>query len=240
VSGWLNGRVAVVTGANRGIGAATALAIAARGAHVVAAARNPENLDGLVARIRASGQRADPVPLDLSEGGAASRLFAAVDAIGSVDALVCCAATFRRASVEETDPTTWRAVLGLNLDAVWECSREAFVRMQASGSGGRILNISSLSGVYATQKFPGLAAYNTSKYGVIGLTEALAVEGREAGIGAVCVSPGAVATDMLRAAHPDMAASLTPSDVGTFIGECLDSSGFLTMSGANIPLFSNA
>ena len=84
--------------------------------------------------------------------------------------------------------------------------------MRAAG-GGRIVNIASLSGVYATEKFPGLTAYNVSKYGVVGLTEAVAVEGRELGISAICISPGAVDTEMLRAANPELRARLTPEDV---------------------------
>ena len=74
---------------------------------------------------------------------------------------------------------------------------------------GRIVTISSLSGVYATEKFPGLAAYNVSKYGVIGLTEAIAVEGKEHGISAICLSPGAVDTEMLRRANPALRPGLT-------------------------------
>ncbi|GAC1343574.1 MAG: hypothetical protein NVSMB29_16400 [Candidatus Dormibacteria bacterium] len=111
--------------------------------------------------------------------------------------------------------------------------------MQGRADGGRILTVGSLSGVYGTEKFPGLAAYNTSKYGVIGLTEALAVEGRDQGIAAVCLSPGAVATEMLRAANPELAARLTAAYVGAFIAELLDGAGFPAMSGANLPLFSN-
>jgi NAD(P)-dependent dehydrogenase (short-subunit alcohol dehydrogenase family) len=105
--------------------------------------------------------------------------------------------------------------------------------------GGRIVNIASLSGVYATEKFPGLTAYNVSKYGVIGLTEAIAVEGREHGVSAICVSPGAVDTDMLRAANPSLRPGLTPEDMAGLIVALLDGP-FAAASGANIPLFSNA
>ncbi len=101
------------------------------------------------------------------------------------------------------------------------------------------MNIASLSGVYATEKFPGLAAYNVSKYGVIGLTEAIAVEGKEVGISAICLSPGAVDTEMLRRANPALRPGVTPDQVAALIVALIDSP-FVTASGANIPLFSNA
>src|SRR5437016_4531074 len=101
------------------------------------------------------------------------------------------------------------------------------------------VNIASLSGGYATEKFPGLAAYNVSKYGVIGLTEAIAVEGKEHGISAICLSPGAVDTEMLRRANPALCPGLTADDVAELIVALLDSR-LTPASGANIPLFSNA
>jgi NAD(P)-dependent dehydrogenase (short-subunit alcohol dehydrogenase family) len=104
---------------------------------------------------------------------------------------------------------------------------------------GRIVNFGSLSGIYATEKFAGLAAYNVSKYGVIGLTEAIAVEGKEHGISAICLSPGAVDTEMLRRANPALRPGLTPDDVAELIVALLDSP-LASVSGANIPLFSNA
>jgi NAD(P)-dependent dehydrogenase (short-subunit alcohol dehydrogenase family) len=111
--------------------------------------------------------------------------------------------------------------------------------MMRDARGGRIINIASLSGVYGTEKFPGLAAYNVSKFGVIGLTEAIAVEGRPHGIAAVCLSPGAVETDMLRLANPELRPGLTPADVANLIVGLLNGP-MLDASGANIPLFSNA
>src|SRR5207302_10918317 len=102
-----------------------------------------------------------------------------------------------------------------------------------------IVNFASLSGIYATEKFPGLAAYNVSKYGVVGLTEAIAVEGRPHGITAICISPGAVDTEMLRRANPQLKAGLTPAEVAELVVRLLDGA-IASESGANITLFSNA
>ena len=88
------------------------------------------------------------------------------------------------------------------------------------------------------EKFPGLLAYNVSKYGVVGLTEMLAVEGRERGISAICISPGAVDTDMLRSAAPQLNPGLSADDAGRLIVALLDRD-LAPLSGANIPVFSN-
>ncbi len=235
---WLAGRVAVVTGASRGIGAATAEAIAAAGAHVVLAARDRDALDRVAGHIRRSGGEATPVPTDVSNGADVERLFAAFDGAGPVAALVCAAGVLTSAPFAETTTGIWEQTLRVNLTGSFLCCRAAFTAMLAAGEG-RIVNIASLSGVYATEKFPGLAAYNVSKYGIIGLTEAIAVEGREHGISAICVSPGAVDTEMLRRANPALRPGLTPADVAGLIVALLDSP-LAPASGANIPLFSNA
>jgi NAD(P)-dependent dehydrogenase (short-subunit alcohol dehydrogenase family) len=237
-SHWLAGRLALVTGASRGIGAATAEAIAAAGAQVVLAARDRESLDGVAERIRAAGGEATPVPTDVAEADDVERLFAAVDGLGSLSALVCAAGVLRSVPFEEITPEAWAESLDVNLTGAFLCCRAAFGVMRRSGEG-RIVNIGSLSGVYATEKFPGLAAYNVSKYGVVGLTEAIAAEGKEHGISAICVSPGAVDTEMLRRANPALRPGLTPGDVAELIVALLDSP-LVAASGANIPLFSNA
>jgi NAD(P)-dependent dehydrogenase (short-subunit alcohol dehydrogenase family) len=235
---WLSGRVAVVTGASRGIGAATAEAIAAAGAHVVLAARNSEALDGTACRIRHAGGTATTTPTDVSDAAAVEHLFAAAAQAGPVGALVCAAGVLTPAPFAETTPEIWAQTLGVNLTGSFLCCRAAFSAMRREREG-RIVTIASLSGVYATEKFPGLAAYNVSKYGVIGLTEAIAVEGKEHGISAICVSPGAVDTQMLRQANPSLRPGLTPGDVADLILALLDSP-LAPASGANIPLFSNA
>jgi NAD(P)-dependent dehydrogenase (short-subunit alcohol dehydrogenase family) len=235
---WLKGRVAVVTGAGRGIGAATAEAIAAAGAHVLLAARDAEALGRVADRIRDRGGQATAVPADVSSEAAVGRLFAEAGRAGPLGALVCAAGVLTPAPFAETTTQMWDETLAVNLTGAFLCCRAAFAAM-APGGEGRIVNIASLSGVYATEKFPGLAAYNVSKYGVIGLTEAIAVEGKEHGISAICLSPGAVDTEMLRRANPALRPGLTPEDVAELIVALLDSP-LAAASGANIPLFSNA
>ncbi|HXC83433.1 MAG TPA: SDR family NAD(P)-dependent oxidoreductase, partial [Trebonia sp.] len=199
---WLMGRLAVVTGASRGIGAATAAALADAGAHVVLAARDRAALDEVTARIKDAGGKATPVPTDVADEAAVERLFSEVNRIGQVSALVCAAGVLTNAPFAGTTSKLWHETLGVNLTGTFFCCRAAFTAMVgasagAGAGGGRIVTIGSLSGVYATEKFPGLAAYNVSKFGVIGLTEAIAVEGKEHGISAICLSPGAVDTEML-------------------------------------------
>lgn len=240
MSGWLEKHTVIVTGASRGIGAATAIALGLRGARVIAVARTESKLLDTVREIRLHGGIAESVPSDLSRPESVHAMFEAVESIGGADGLVCAAAMLGKADVESANPAAWREVMRLNMDAVWECCRELFLRGVAAGADRRIVTIGSLSGIYATEKFAGLAAYNTSKFAVIGMTEALAVEGRDRGISAVCVSPGAVATDMLHQANHRLVARLSPADVGNLIAELLDGSGFPAMSGAVIPLFSNA
>jgi NAD(P)-dependent dehydrogenase (short-subunit alcohol dehydrogenase family) len=235
---WLDGRVALVTGASRGIGAATAEALSAAGVRVVLAARDRGALEAVARRINLAGGQALAVPSDVGRREDVERLFAAVERVGSLAALVCAAAVLTPAPFEETTQEIWEQTLAVNLTGAFLCCRTAFAAMRA-GEGGRIVNIASLSGVYATEKFPGLTAYNVSKYGVIGLTEAIAVEGREHGISAICVSPGAVDTEMLRVANPALRPGLTPEDVARLIVVLLDGP-FAAASGANIPLFSNA
>ncbi len=235
---WLTGRLAVVTGASRGIGAATARAVAAAGAHVVLAARDREALDRVADQIRREGGEATAVPTDVGHEADVERLFAKAAGAGQLSALVCAAAVLTPAPFAETTTALWEQTLGVNLTGAFLCCRAAFTAMAAAGQG-RIVNIASLSGVYATEKFPGLAAYNVSKYGIIGLTEALAVEGKEHGISAICLSPGAVDTEMLRRANPALRPGLTPDDVAGLIVALLDSP-LAPASGANIPLFSNA
>src|SRR5438552_7429075 len=136
------------------------------------------------------------------------------------------------------DTATWDQVLDINLRGTFLCCREAF-RIMMVQRQGVIINLSSLSGVKGVEKFPGLSAYNVSKSGVAGLTEILAVEGKPYNIRVSAVSPGAIDTDMLRQAAPQLKAGMTPDDMAEILLFLTDDSGRM-FSGSNIELFSNA
>src|SRR5262249_6906337 len=132
---WLAGRVAVVTGAGRGLGAATAAAMAAAGAHGVLAARDHRALDGVAGRIKDAGGQATPVPTDVSDEAAVQRLFAEVTTVGQLGALVCAAGVLTPARFAETTPAVWDATLGVNLTGTFLCCRAAFTAMAPAGEG---------------------------------------------------------------------------------------------------------
>jgi NAD(P)-dependent dehydrogenase (short-subunit alcohol dehydrogenase family) len=234
---WLRDRIAVITGASRGIGLACAQSLAYAGARVVLAARSEERISEAARALVDDGCSASAIATDVSDEAAVERLFSAVDEIGPLSVLVCAAGILEKGLIEETTTAVWQRTLAVNLTGTFLCARRAFRTMREHG-GGRIVTIGSLSGVYATEKFPGLGAYNVSKNGIVGLTESLAVEGRDHGISAVCVSPGAVDTEMLRAAAPQLEPGLVPDDVGRLVVALLDED-LAPVSGANIPLFSN-
>jgi len=154
----------------------------------------------------------------------------AFGALQSLDGLVHCAAVLTKRPFIETSGREWDEQLGAGLRGAFLCSREAFRLMRRRG--GAIVMVSSLSGVAGAEKFPGMAAYVAAKSGLAGLTEALAVEGRELGIRVNAVSPGAVDTEMLRIAGVEGPA-LSPADVARVI-VWLASSESAPLTGANL------
>ncbi len=235
----LTGKVALITGASRGIGRATALRFAQAGAAVALAARDTAALERAVAEIQASGGVALACPCDVANEDSVIALFRRVTSeFGPVDILVNSAGAVAQARFEDLDTATWDHVLGVNLRGVFLCCREAFRAMIPRG-GGVIINLSSLSGVKGVEKFPGLSAYNVSKYGVAGLSEILAVEGKPHHIRVVAVSPGAVDTEMLRAAAPHLKPDLTPDELARIL-LFLAGPDARPLSGSNIEIYSNA
>jgi len=227
-------RVAVVTGASRGIGAATARRLHSEGWSVVAVSRSAEGL----ARLEEEAPGIAMEPADAGNEEHVERVGRRAAGLGRLQAWVNAAAVLEKQPFAELDLMRWRDVLRVNLDGVFLCCRTAFRRMSSSG-GGVIVNLASLSGVANVEKFPGLAAYNVSKAGVIALSEAVALEGKPHGVRCVCLSPGAVDTDMLRKANPELRAGMTPDDAAAIIAFLLTDVA-APLSGTNIPIFSNA
>jgi len=226
--------VAVVVGAGRGIGAATAARLARDGYAVVIAARTDTDL----ARAAAAHPEITTVVADAGNESDVERVAEEAVSRGRLAAWVNCAAILERIPFAELDSARWREIMRVDLDGVYLCCRTAFRRMSESG-GGVIVNLASLSGVANVEKFPGLAAYNVAKAGVIALSEAVALEGRPSAVRCVCLSPGAVDTELLRKAAPHLRPRMTPEDTAAIIA-FLVSDDAAPLSGTNIPIFSNA
>ncbi|QKV18547.1 2-dehydro-3-deoxy-D-gluconate 5-dehydrogenase KduD [Oricola thermophila] len=191
----LNGKRALVSGANTGIGQAIAIGLAEAGAHVVAAGRSP--CDETVDRIRGAGGSAEAFMLDLSDpAGAASRLTEA----GELDLLVNNAGIIRRAESVDYTEADWDAVMDVNLKAVFMLSQSFAREVFARGSEGRIVNIASLLSFQGGIRVP---AYTASKHGVAGLTRILANEWTARGINVNAVAPGYIATNNTAALRAD-------------------------------------
>jgi NAD(P)-dependent dehydrogenase (short-subunit alcohol dehydrogenase family) len=196
----LNGRVALVTGAGRGIGRAIAVALGAAGAAVACAARSRDQVDSAAAEITAAGGRARALRLDVTRPEQiAAGVEAAAVALGPVDVLVNNAGiTLEKKTVEVTDED-WDAVLATNLTAMFRCARAVapgMIRLER----GKIINIGSMYGIIGVPRY---AAYCASKAAVDGLTRSLAAEWARYGIQVNCLAPGYMNTDIPRAALAD-------------------------------------
>jgi 3-oxoacyl-[acyl-carrier protein] reductase len=235
----INGKVAIITGAGRGVGRATARLFARQGARVVLFSRTASHLQETRQAIRDQGGEVLAMAGDVAREEDVEAVFQqAKTAYGSVDILVNCAGVVAARPFVEMDASTWDRIINVNLRGTFLCCREAF-RIMTTQHQGVIVNLSSLSGVKGVEKFPGLSAYNVSKAGVAGLTEILAVEGKPYNIRVCAVSPGAIDTEMLRQAAPHLKATMTPEDLAEILLFMVDDSGRM-LSGTNIELFTNA
>ena len=191
-NGRLEGKAALITGASSGLGRATAITLAEAGADVALVARSVEDLESAREEASKPGGRTLDLPLDLAEEDDAIRAVGqTVEAFGRLDVLVNAAGTDAPGPVEELDAEGWDRTLSVNLRAPFLLSKAAFPRMREAG-GGTIVNISSVAG---KKGWANAAAYCASKFGLTGLTEALADEGKEHGIRAIVLYPGAMATN---------------------------------------------
>ncbi len=189
----LSEKVAIVTGASRGIGRCIALALAAQGAKVVASARNAEALDNLVEEIKGQGGEATAIVGDVAVDTDASELIdQAVAKYGQVDILVNNAGITRDGLLLRMKNEDWDAVLDTNLKGAFLCIRAA-AKVMSKQRSGRIINISSVVGEMGNA---GQANYSASKAGLLGLTKSVARELARRNVTVNAITPGFIVTDM--------------------------------------------
>ena len=189
----LLGRKAFVTGGGRGIGRGICLALAEAGADVIVSDLLLENAEGVAAEIRNMGREAFSTKIDVVDRGSVeAALKYALEKFGRVDILVNNAGVIRQAPILELSEQDWDLVVGVNLKGVFLCSKTVIPHMVERKSG-RIINIASISG---KNGFPGQAAYGSSKFGVVGLTQVLARELAPYDITVNAICPGIIYTKM--------------------------------------------
>lgn len=192
----LTGKVAIVTGASRGIGKATALAMAAEGANVVVNyASSSGAAEEVVAEITGAGGKAIAFQADISKVDEVDAMVKDVkDKLGSIDVLVNNAGITRDTLLMRMKPEDWQAVIDLNLTGVFLSTR-AVSKIMLKQKSGRIVNIASVAGQMGN---PGQANYSAAKAGVIGFTKTVAKELASRGITVNAVAPGFIQTDMTK------------------------------------------
>lgn len=189
----LSGRVALVTGASRGLGLAMAEALARHGAHVVINGRQAETLDAAAAPLRAAGLSIETMPVDVGDVDATR---AAIDSLaarhGRLDILVCNAGIQHRKPLAEWQMQDWERVIHINLSSCFGMAQAAARHMVARGFG-RIIMTGSVMSVLAR---PTVHAYVAAKSGLWGLTRSLAAELGPQGVNVNCIAPGFFKTEM--------------------------------------------
>lgn len=190
----LNGQVALVTGASRGIGRAIAIGLAAEGAEVVVNyASSQEAAEAVVAEIVAAGGKAWSHQANVADEGQVEGLVKTVlDKSGRIDVLVNNAGITRDGLLMRMKTADWQSVIDLNLTGVFLCTR-AVSRLMLKARAGRIINITSVVGLMGN---PGQTNYSAAKAGVIGLTRSCAAEFSSRGVTVNAVAPGFIESDM--------------------------------------------
>jgi NAD(P)-dependent dehydrogenase (short-subunit alcohol dehydrogenase family) len=244
MNGPLTDQVAIVTGASRGIGAATARALADAGATVALAGRDATRLEQLAAKIEAGGGTALSLPTDIGDPDAAERMVArALEAFGRLDIAVNNAAGGGHPPTPLTDVATadFDSALAINLRGTFLCLKHEIAAMLTTG-GGAIVNMTSTAGLEAVG---GLAAYVSTKHGIVGLTKVAALEYAARNIRVNAIAPGPILTEQLErageTAQRGAAQAMPMRRIGrpgevaaTAMWLCSDAASFIT--GATIPV----
>jgi 3-oxoacyl-[acyl-carrier protein] reductase len=208
----LSGRVALITGAGRGIGRSIALALAGAGARTLLSARSAGELQGVAGEIRSRGGEAEFLAADLSRPEGVEAVFGALKrTYGTLEVLVNNAGLGLSGPLMKFPAESLELLLAVNVKGLFLCCQQA-MRLMVPARRGYIINISSVVGFkgYANQ-----SAYAASKHAVMGITKSLAVEAQPHGIRVSAILPGAVDTGLMQALRPDLdkALLMKPQDV---------------------------
>lgn len=234
----LQGKVAVVTGASRGLGKAMAVALAAQGARVALVSRNEDDLDRVAGEISEAGGEAAVFVTDVASDDQVHKTQAKIMArFGTVHILINNAGLAMRRPITELTPDEWRSVLETNLTSAYLMSRSLVPHMKGQGYG-RILNVAS---VMASVSLPGRTAYSASKSALLGFTRALAQELAADRITVNTISPGLFATELARpiTENPEVLSQFlaniplnrpgNPEEIGHLaVYLCSDAAGYIT------------
>ena len=219
MAGMLDGKTAIVTGSSKGIGYAIAEAMAREGANLVVSARDEAEVQAAAQQLdRLGAGNVAAVRCDMRRHQDVRQLIAAAVDLGGVDVLVNNAGVGRFGPVDEMSPEHWHQVIETNLNGVFYACHEAIPHLRARG-GGWIINIGSLAG---KNPFAGGAAYNASKFGLLGFSEAMMLDVRNEGIRVSCIMPGSVDTYFNnKEPSPQNDWMIQPGDIAKLVMELL-------------------
>lgn len=216
----LKGKIALVTGATRGIGRAVAERLLQAGASVAINGQSDESVSKALVQMRQNyagqGVGVTGLAADVRNAEAVKALFEHVDGeLGGLDILVNNAGVGRFSDLAAMTPAEWNLILETNLTGVYLCCHEALLRFRKRG-GGFIVNIASLA---AKNPFAGGAAYNASKFGLVGMSEAIMLDHRYENVRVSSILPGSVSTDFSRSGQADW--KIQPEDVAEAVAMVL-------------------
>ncbi|MDP9142641.1 MAG: SDR family oxidoreductase [Pseudomonadota bacterium] len=223
-----------ITGGGSGLGAAVARRLATAGWRVGIAGRRREPLNTLVTELAQLGAAIEATILDVRDADAVDAAIVAF----KPDALVCSAAILGRGDVwEQLTPQRFAEVMAINVGGTFHACQSAMRLWRANGSPGDIVNVASLGGLRGMQRYSGFGAYATSKHAVVGMTEALALEGRPHGIRVNAIAPGTMRTDMV--SELGVTAQTMPAQVAPTVEYLLDRTQSGVITGTTVEINCN-